>query len=143
LHLFKKDPKKLWRQIITRKTKENDRIHLKDWNFYLKNLYKSPNVMESIPNNSSKDEVFSIEEIKFGVKWPQKGKAKDIEGYQPEILKIGGPILIPHMRKLFNLSIQQGFPKPWNQSLIVPIFKSGDKRNPSNYRIIMISPTLD
>jgi hypothetical protein len=62
--------------------------------------------------NPTKDEVFSIEDIKFGVKWLSKGKAKDIEGYQDEILKIGGPILIPHIHKLFNLAIQQGFPKP-------------------------------
>jgi hypothetical protein len=30
LHLFKIDPKKLWRQILTRKTKENNKIPLKD-----------------------------------------------------------------------------------------------------------------
>jgi hypothetical protein len=142
LHLFKIDPKKFWRQILTRKTKENNKIPLKDWNFYLKNMYESPNVMDNMPNNSTKDEVFSIEDIKFGVKRLSKGKAKDIEGYQAEILKIGGPILIPHIHKLFNLAIQQGFPKPWTQSLIVPIFKSGDKSNPSNYRTIMISPIL-
>jgi hypothetical protein len=28
------------------------------------------------------------------------------------------------------------------QSLIVPIFKSGDTNNPSNYRTIIISPIL-
>jgi hypothetical protein len=39
LHLFKIDPKKFWRQILTHKTKENNRIPLKDWNFYLKNIY--------------------------------------------------------------------------------------------------------
>jgi hypothetical protein len=44
------------------------------------------------------------------------------EGYQAEIFKIGGPILIPHIHKLFNLAVKQGFPKPWMQSLIVPIF---------------------
>ena len=70
------------------------------------------------------------------------GKAKDIEGYQAEILKIGGPVLIPHIHKLFNQAIKQGFLKPWTRSLIIPIFKSGDTNNPSNYRTIMISPLL-
>jgi hypothetical protein len=55
-------------------------------------------------NSSTKDEVFSIEDIKFGVKRLSKGKSKAIEGYQDEILKIGGPILIPHIHKLFNLA---------------------------------------
>ena len=87
-------------------------------------------------------EVFSLEDIDFGVKCLENGKAKDIEGYEEEILKIGGPILILHIHKLFNLSIKQGFPAPWTQSLIIPILKSGDKNYPSNYWTIMISPLL-
>ena len=53
-----------------------------------------------------------------------------------------GPILIHHIHKLFNLAVKEGFPKPWMQSLIVPIFKNGDKNIPSNYRTIMISLIL-
>jgi hypothetical protein len=142
LHLFKIDPNKFRREILTRKTKENNRIPLKDWNFYLENIYESPNVTDNIPNSSTKDEVFYIDDIKFGIKRLSKGKSKDIEGYQDEALKIGGPTLISNLHKLFNLAIQQGFQKPWTQSLIVPIFKSGDKNNPSNYRTIMIIPIL-
>jgi hypothetical protein len=115
---------------------------LKDWNFYLKNIYESPNFIDNMPNNSTKDEFFSIEDIKFGVKQFSKGKDKDIEDYQAEILKIGGPILILHIHKLFNLAIEQGFPKAQTQSIIVPIFKSEDKNNPSNYRTIIISTIL-
>ena len=70
------------------------------------------------------------------------GKYKYIEDYQEEILKIGGHVLIPHIHKLFNQVVKQGFPKPWTQSLIIPIFKSGDTNNPSNYWTIMISPLL-
>jgi hypothetical protein len=142
VHLLKIDSKKLWRKILTRKTKENNNIPLKDWNLYLKNLYESPNIMDNMPNGSTKDGVFYVEAIKFRVKQLSKGKAKDIEAYQDELLKIGGPILMHHIHKLFNLAIQQGFPKPWTQSLIVPIFKRGDKSNPSNYQKIMISPIL-
>jgi hypothetical protein len=65
---------------------------------------------------------FSLDDIEFGVKQLANGKAKDIEGYQVEIFKIEGPILISHIHKLFNLAVKQGFPKPWTQSLIVPIF---------------------
>ena len=38
LHLSKVDPKKFWRQILTRKTKDNNRIYLHNWNSYLKNF---------------------------------------------------------------------------------------------------------
>ena len=57
-------------------------------------------------------EVFSLEDIYFGVKRLENGKAKDIEGYQAEILKIGGHVLIPHIHKIFNQVVKKGFPKP-------------------------------
>ena len=142
LHLSKTAPKKFWRQILTRKTKDNNKISLHDWNSYLQKLYDSPNVIENFETLLTTKEVFSLEDIDFGVKRLENGKAKDIEGYQVEILKIGGPILIPHIHKLSNLEAKKGFPKPWTQSLIVPIFKSSNKNNSSNYQTIMISPLL-
>jgi hypothetical protein len=98
--------------------------------------------MDTIHIVPTKEEVFSLDDIEFGVKWLANGKAKDIEGYQSKKFKIGGPILIPHIHKLFNLTIKQGFPKPWMQRLIVHILKNGDRNIPSNYRTIMISPIL-
>ena len=54
----------------------------------------------------SLEEFFSLEDIEFVVKFLTKGKAKDIEGYQAQILKMGGPILIPQIHKLFNLAVK-------------------------------------
>jgi len=51
--------------------------------------------------------MFLLFKTEFEVKFLSKGKSKDIEGYEIEILKIGGPILIPHIHKLFNLEIKQ------------------------------------
>jgi hypothetical protein len=136
------DPKKFWSQILKHNTKENNRIPLRDRNSYLKSIYEFPNAMDTIPIVPTKEEFYSLDDIEFGVKWLANGNAKDIEGYQDEILKIGEPILIPHIHKLFNLAVKHGFPKPWTQSLIVPIFKNGDRNIPSNYRNIMISPIL-
>jgi hypothetical protein len=79
--------------------------------------------METIPIISTKDEFFSLDDIDFGVKWLANGKAKDIEGYQDEIFKIRGTILIHHIHNIFNLAVKQGFPKPQTQSSIVPILK--------------------
>ena len=98
--------------------------------------------MDTIPIVPTKEEVFSLDDIEFRVKRLANRKAKDTEGYQDEIFKIRGPILIPHIHKLFNLAVKQGFPKLWMQILIVPSFKNGDKNIPSNYRTIMISPVL-
>ena len=37
-------------------------------------------------------------------------------------------------------NIQQEFLRDWTTSLAIPLFKSGDINNPSNYRTIMINP---
>jgi hypothetical protein len=58
LHLSKLDPKKLWRQILSHKTNENNMITLRDYNSYLKNMYESPNVMNKIQTLSRKEEAF-------------------------------------------------------------------------------------
>lgn len=45
--------------------------------------------------------------------------------------------------KLFNLVLSVGYyPDFWNQGLITPIFKSGDKFDPSNYRGICVNSNL-
>ena len=76
------------------------------------------------------------------VKCLENGKDKHIEGCQEEILKIGGPLLILHIHKIFVQAIKQEFPTPWTQILIIPIFKSGNKNDPYNCWTIMISPLL-
>ena len=111
LHLSRVAPNKLWRQILTRNTKDNNRIYLHEWNYYLKNIYESPNVIDNFETVLTTEEVLSLEDIYFGVKRLANGKANDIEGYQAKILKIGGPVLIPHIHKLFNQAVKQGFRK--------------------------------
>ena len=58
---------------------------------------------------STTKEVFSLEDIDFGVKCLANGKTKDIEGYQAKKLKIGGHVLILYIYKLFNIAVKQGF----------------------------------
>ena len=82
LHLFKLAPKKFWRRILTRKTKHNNRISLHDWNSHLKNIYESPTVIDKFEALITTEEVFSLEDIDYGVKRLANGKSKDIEGYQ-------------------------------------------------------------
>ncbi len=45
--------------------------------------------------------------------------------------------------KLFNSVLSVGhFPEAWNRGLIKPIFKSGEKSDPNNYRGICVSSNL-
>ena len=91
---------KLWRRILTRKSKEDNKIALKDWNSYLKKIYESSYIKYSIQTLLTTNEIFSLEDIYFMVKHLANGKSKDIEGYKAEILKIGGHVLILHIHKI-------------------------------------------
>jgi hypothetical protein len=82
--LYKLDPKKLWSQILNHNTKENNIFSLRYCNSYLKSIYEFPNVMDTIPIVPTKDAIFSLDDIEFGVKRLGNGKDKDIEGYQAE-----------------------------------------------------------
>ena len=82
LHLSKVALKKFWRQILTRKNKDNNKISLHNWNSYLKKLYESLNGIVNFETLITIEEVFSLEDIDFGVKHMENGNTKDIEGYQ-------------------------------------------------------------
>ena len=46
-------------------------------------------------------------------------------------------------KKLFNLILKSGiFPNEWCEGLITPIFKCGEKKDPTNYRGICVSSCL-
>ena len=68
------------------------------------------------------------------------GKAKDLVELQVEYIKWGMNTLAPYIMEIFNNIIQQVFPRDLTTSLAIPLFKSGDINNPSNYRTIMDNP---
>jgi hypothetical protein len=69
-------------------------------------------------------------------------KLRTLRVAKMKILKSKGLSLSLTYIRSSILAVKQDFPKPWHQSLIVPIFKNGDINIPSNYRTIMISPIL-
>lgn len=70
------------------------------------------------------------------------GKAKDMVELQAKYLKWGMKTLALHITEIFNNIGQHGFPRDWTISFAIPLFKSSDVNNPSNYRTIMINPLL-
>ncbi len=70
-------------------------------------------------------------------------KASGLDGILNEMLKNTEHKLRLALLKLFNLVLSVGhFPEAWNRGLITPIFKSGDKSDPNNYRGICVSSNL-
>ena len=58
-------------------------------------------------------------------------------------MKLTAPSIAPSITNLFNVSIQTGcFPALWNTSNIVPVPKSNNHHEPSNYRPISLLPIV-
>ena len=59
------------------------------------------------------------------------------------MLKKTGSHIAPYITRVFNLALTTGsFPVCWKSSHVVPIPKSGDQSNPSNYRPISLLSIL-
>jgi hypothetical protein len=63
----------------------------------------------------------------------KNNKASSFDQILNEMLKFGHTYIIDPLCKLFNNILSTGkFPVVWAKGIIVPIFKSGEKCNPSN-----------
>ena len=96
---------------------------------------KNPNVHSLFLTEIGPDEIHKI--IKdLGI-----AKSGDIYGNTPNLVKLGGPVLIQILTILFNKSIDQGiFPSALKLSKIVPIHKGDSIFEVSNYRPISLLP---
>ena len=70
-------------------------------------------------------------------------KAMGLDNIPNRLLKISAGIIAPSLTKIFGLSILTGiFPTEWKQARVTPIFKKGEKSDPSNYRPISVIPSI-
>ena len=66
-------------------------------------------------------------------------KAPGLDDIHPRLLKEGAPFITAPLTHVFNVSLRTGRnPPDWKKSRVTPIFKSGDKTDPGNYRPISI-----
>ena len=66
-------------------------------------------------------------------------KAPGLDDIHPRLLKEGAPFITAPLTHMFNVSLRTGRnPPDWKKSRVTPIFKSGDKTDPGNYRPISI-----
>ena len=70
-------------------------------------------------------------------------KSTGIDNIPAKILKIFPNIIGPSITKIFNISLNSGiFVDEWKMDLVLPIYKSDDKRQCENYRPISILPII-
>ena len=60
-----------------------------------------------------------------------------------KLLKIAADVVAPSLTAIFTASINTGiFPQEWKESRVSPVYKSGARNDPSNYRPISVIPVI-
>ena len=83
-----------------------------------------------------------VANIEQSIKKLANGKAQDIDSLQAKFLKWGMKLLAPYIKEIFSRVNQDNFLVEWTTSVVIPLHKTGDINNPSNYHTIMIDPLL-
>ena len=138
-----------------------DRDIVNQFNSFYTNIYKNQNnnnSKNSFPNFDKLHEFVNEKnpnQVEFSIKnitvleviehlnKLDSSKSTGLDGLGPRILKLLTPVIAKSLCHIINLSIMSGnFPSILKLARVIPIFKSGDKEDPGNYRPISILPTL-
>ena len=89
------------------------------------------------------DFPFTCREVKSGIKNLKSGKSPGPDLILNEFIKNSSEILVPTLTKLFNKILNTGnIPEIWNLVQITSLYKSGDPKNPSNYRGLSVTSCM-
>ncbi|CAH2090098.1 unnamed protein product [Euphydryas editha] len=128
---------------VTEETKTRKNVLIHATNFY-RNLYKKNN--KTIPENQINNELktntvlpIDEEEVYTHIKQLKNEKSPGPDGISNEVIKMGAPVLLHHLTKLFNMILNtETVPKKWCSSDIILIFKKGNPQDIGNYRPISL-----
>jgi hypothetical protein len=85
-----------------------------------------------VPEPSDSEVEIAIEKLK-------RHRSPGIDQIPAELIKAGGRTICSDIHKLINsIWNKEEFPEQWKGSIIVPIYKKGDKTDCSNYRGISL-----
>ena len=89
-----------------------------------------------VPETSSLEVQLAIEKLK-------SHKSLGIDQIPAELIKAGGRTVHYYIHKLIiSIWNKEELPEEWKDSIIVRIFKNGDKTDCSNYRSVSLLPTM-
>ena len=92
----------------------------------------------------SLDYLITENEILIAAKKLQNNKSAFSDKIRNEIIKASLQEMMPAYLKFFNSILTSGImPNTWCRGLITPIYKSGGRNEPSNYRGICVSSCLE
>ena len=98
-------------------------------------------VLQTIPAPppTEPSEAFTLDEVEKAIKTLRNNKACGWDKISAETLKAGGMQMKYLLLKVINAAWSHGqTPEDWSRGLITPVYKKGDKLDPSNYRAITL-----
>ena len=95
---------------------------------------------DNIPETRYEDEPHIFEtEVKDVIKNISNLKSPGCDGIHIELPKAGGDESIHLLLIVFNsILMTKEWPRDWNKSVYLPIYKKGDKKECGNYRTIAL-----
>ena len=156
------NPNEFWKLVNSIKSSKStgmsDEIPPATWYSYFKELNEVKVISENSSNEArfvrnyqlwavNSDEILdapiSLEEVCTSAKKLAGKKASAGDSINNEIIKVAVEVFAPYFVELFNSVLSHGiFPRTWSEGYIVPLYKSGSRLDPGNYRGICISSCL-
>lgn len=156
------DPKAYWKLIDSLKENKNDSQSFIDpniWENYFKALNSIPKKFnnkilylqdllkclehQSVTSFSSLDFKFSDKEISDAISKLKSNKSGGLQLISNNMVKSARNFILPSLKVLFNKILLSGiYPKNWAVGYISPIFKTGCREDPNNYRGITVTGCL-
>ena len=115
--------------------KNKEQTHIQDKLQTLESVIKD--------NQNPLDSPITLKELQDKISYFKRKKACGVDGIINEMIKYTDLKFQLAILKLLNTVLSSGiFPNIWNQGLISPILKSGDKFDPNNYRGVCVNSNL-
>ena len=150
----RKDPKTFWNlpKKRTISPRNNEQIPNNIWFQYFFELFKTDQIINTLIDDQDDTEIGDDEmlnseitenKIMAALKKISVGKSPGPDQILIEYIKNTIQITLPTFTLLFNSIFRTGnYPDEWSDSIICPIFKSGCKKDPNNYRGISLVNSL-
>ena len=98
---------------------------------------------EKISHEASALPFTTVREVYKSLCHLKQSNTKGTDGLDGKILRISAPFIGGTLTYIYNLCIDKNtFPQVFKETKVIPLFKSGDKSDPLNFRPISILPFL-